>query len=219
MLHHKGRNKHHYEYWIDYSLDGKKILAGMKMPVNYVVEMFLDRIAASKVYKGSRYKDTDPLEYYMNGKAGDLMHPETRALLERLLRMLAEQGEDKTYRFIRQKVLRRGFFPGTNLNWHRTVYAGGQKKKNVPESIRGEKEVQNGEKEEDVSGVPVCRTGFLFFFYVLVIPDNITGNRECLSGHWSKIFGQDILPWEGSYPDSFRSLSQRRQGSLLRKMR
>lgn len=126
-LHHKGRNKHHYEYWIDYSLDGKKILAGMKMPVNYVVEMFLDRIAASKVYKGSRYKDTDPLEYYMNGKAGDLMHPETRALLERLLRMLAEQGEDKTYRFIRQKVLRRGF--RTNLNWHRTVYAGGQKKK------------------------------------------------------------------------------------------
>ncbi len=126
-LHHKGRNKHHYEYWIDYSLDGKKILAGMKMPVNYVVEMFLDRIAASKVYKGSRYKDTDPLEYYMNGKAGDLMHPETRALLERLLRMLAEQGEDKTYRFIRQKVLRRGF--RTNLNWHRAVYAGGQKKK------------------------------------------------------------------------------------------
>lgn len=126
-LHHKGRNKHHYEYWIDYSLDGKKILAGMKMPVNYVVEMFLDRIAASKVYKGSRYKDTDPLEYYMNGKAGDLMHPETRALLERLLRMLAEQGEDKTYRFIRQKVLRRGF--RTNLNWHRAVYAGEQKKK------------------------------------------------------------------------------------------
>lgn len=126
-LHHKGRNKHHYEYWIDYSLDGKKILAGMKMPVNYVVEMFLDRIAASKVYKGSRYKDTDPLEYYMNGKAGDLMHPETRALLERLLRMLAEQGEDKTYRFIRQKVLRRGF--RTNLNSHRAVYAGGQKKK------------------------------------------------------------------------------------------
>ena len=55
-LHHKGRNKHHYEYWIDYSLDGEKMLAGMKMPVRYVVEMFLDRIAASKVYKGGQYK-------------------------------------------------------------------------------------------------------------------------------------------------------------------
>ena len=32
-LHHKGRNKHHYEYWIDYSLEGPNLLAGMKMPV------------------------------------------------------------------------------------------------------------------------------------------------------------------------------------------
>ena len=66
----------------------------MEMPVRYVVEMFLDRIAASKVYKGNRYKDSDPLEYYMKGKAGELMHPETRRLLEKLLHMLAEQGEE-----------------------------------------------------------------------------------------------------------------------------
>ena len=105
-LHHKGRNKHHYEYWIDYSGDGERMLAGMKMPVRYVVEMFLDRIAASRVYKGDAYKDSDPLEYYLGGKAGDMMHPETRALLEKLLYMLAEQGEERTYRYIRQRVLR-----------------------------------------------------------------------------------------------------------------
>ena len=105
-LHHKGRNKHHYEYWIDYSLDGTGLLAGMRMPVRYVVEMFLDRIAASKVYKGSRYRDSDPLEYYMNGKAGELMHPETRKLLEKLLHMLAEQGEETTYQYIRREVLK-----------------------------------------------------------------------------------------------------------------
>ena len=77
------------------------------MPVRYVVEMFLDRIAASKVYKGSQYKDSDPLEYYMNGKAGELMHPETRRLLEKLLHMLAEQGEETTYEFIRRDVLKK----------------------------------------------------------------------------------------------------------------
>ena len=55
-LHHKGRNKHHYEYWIDYGTHGA-VLEGMKMPVNYVVEMFLDRIAASKVYRGAAYTD------------------------------------------------------------------------------------------------------------------------------------------------------------------
>lgn len=106
-LHHKGRNKHHYEYWIDYSLDGTHMLTGMKMPVRYVVEMFLDRIAASKVYKGSSYRDSDPLEYYLHGKAGELMHRETRALLESLLHMLAEQGEEKTYQYIRDNVLRK----------------------------------------------------------------------------------------------------------------
>lgn len=104
-LHHKGRNKHHYEYWIDYSLDGKHVLTGMKMPVRYVVEMFLDRIAASKVYKGENYKDSDPLQYYMNGKAGELMHRDTRDLLEKLLNMLAQQGEEQTYQYIKTEVL------------------------------------------------------------------------------------------------------------------
>lgn len=49
-LHHKGRNKHHYEYWIDLAVDKSQGLQGMKMPVRYVVEMFMDRVAASKIY-------------------------------------------------------------------------------------------------------------------------------------------------------------------------
>ena len=77
------------------------------MPVRYVVEMFLDRIAASKVYIGEAYNDSDPLRYYENGRAGELMHPETRALLEKLLHMLAEKGEEETYRYIRREVLRK----------------------------------------------------------------------------------------------------------------
>ncbi len=106
-LHHKGRNKHHYEYWIDYSLDGSGRLTGMKMPVRYVVEMFLDRTAASKVYKREKYKDTDPLEYYENGKAAALMHPDTRELLEKLLHMLAEEGEERTYCYIKKEILKK----------------------------------------------------------------------------------------------------------------
>ena len=106
-LHHKGRNKHHYEYWLDYSLDGSGKMAGMKMPVRYVVEMFLDRIAASRVYKGDAYRNTDPLDYYRNGRAGELMQPETRELLEKLLYMLAEEGEEKTYRYIRKEILKK----------------------------------------------------------------------------------------------------------------
>jgi len=104
-LHHKGRNKHHYEYWIDYNIKGGSILAGMRMPDRYVVEMFMDRIAASRNYQGSKYTDQSPLEYYKKGRAAELMHPAARALLERLLRMLAEKGQDVTFCYIRRVVL------------------------------------------------------------------------------------------------------------------
>ena len=49
-LHHKGRNKHHFEYWIDFAPDKSAGLIGNEMPLKYLVEMVMDRIAASKVY-------------------------------------------------------------------------------------------------------------------------------------------------------------------------
>lgn len=107
-LHHKGRNKHHYEYWVDYvTSDGKVTMAGMRMPEKYVAEMFIDRIAASKVYKGRAYKASDPLQYYVqSGSMGNLIHKDTAELLERLLRMLAEKGEAATFAYIRREVLK-----------------------------------------------------------------------------------------------------------------
>ena len=57
-LHHKGRNRHHFEYWTDYQQDGSGI-GGVEMPPKYVAEMFCDRLAASKVYQGENF-DTGP---------------------------------------------------------------------------------------------------------------------------------------------------------------
>lgn len=104
-LHHKGRNKHHLEYWIDYSLDEDSPMAGMKMPVQYVVEMFCDRVAACKTYQKEKYTDASPLEYYEHSKTHYILHPETRALLETMLTMLAEKGEEETFDYIRHEVL------------------------------------------------------------------------------------------------------------------
>lgn len=104
-LHHKGRNRHHYEYWIDYGVGEKKGLTGMKMPVRYVVEMFMDRIAASKIYMKETYNDNSPLEYYEKGLAYTVMHAESQELLERLLHMLAEKGEEETFQYIKKYVL------------------------------------------------------------------------------------------------------------------
>lgn len=105
-LHHKGRNKHHMEYWLDYDLENGGV-TGMKMPVKYVVEMFCDRISASKNYNGASYTDQMPLEYYNRGKQKhfNLLHPETAELLEELLTMLAQQGEEATFRYIKTTVL------------------------------------------------------------------------------------------------------------------
>lgn len=105
-LHHKGRNKHHLEYWIDYSLDRSQGLVGMEMPVRYVVEMFCDRIAASKNYNPDTYHDGAPLAYYLQGRERYLLHPNTKALLELLLNKLADEGEDATFDYIRREVLK-----------------------------------------------------------------------------------------------------------------
>ena len=107
-MHHKGRNKHHYEYWTDYQLDAPKgQLAGTKMPLRYVVEMFRDRIAAAQTYNKEAYTSDMPLNYFLKGKGQMLMHPETSRLLEKLLRMLAKYGQDQTFSYIRRKVLPR----------------------------------------------------------------------------------------------------------------
>lgn len=107
-LHHKGRNKHHFEYWIDYDVDGNStILAGMKMPVKYVAEMFCDRVAASRIYNKDKYKDSDPLDYYIKGLGHYIMHPETDALLHNLLKMLADKGEEYTFSYIKENVLKK----------------------------------------------------------------------------------------------------------------
>lgn len=79
----------------------------MKMPDKYIIEMFMDRIAASKVYKKEAYTDSSPLEYYNRGKDKIILHEHARELLEKCLKMLAEEGEEKTFRYIKKEVLKK----------------------------------------------------------------------------------------------------------------
>lgn len=109
-LHHKGRNKHHLEYWIDYSATGDHMLTGIRMPEKYVVEMFCDRMAASKTYRKEQYCDSAPYAYYEHSKQAYLMHPESQALLETLLLLLKNEGEEAAFTFIRKNVLRKKWY-------------------------------------------------------------------------------------------------------------
>ena len=107
-LHHKGRNRHHLEYWIDYKRqpDGTMRLAGMPMPKKYVVEMFCDRLAASRVYRGKDFDPSAPYQYYMRGKHANLLDEDAAELLETLLLKLKDEGEDAVFDYIRQEVLK-----------------------------------------------------------------------------------------------------------------
>ncbi len=103
-LHHKGRNKHHFEYWTDYNIQTKKV-GPVPMPRKYIVEMFCDRVAASKIYNGDKYTDRDSLDYYMRSKAKREIEPGTAREIEMLLNMLATKGEKKTFGYIKRVYL------------------------------------------------------------------------------------------------------------------
>ena len=60
-LHHKGRNKHHYEYWYDEEANPKCIV----MPYKYFAEMVCDTLAAGMTYEGKNWTEEFQIGYYM----------------------------------------------------------------------------------------------------------------------------------------------------------
>jgi len=109
-MHHKGRNRHHYEYWTDMSRV-TRCYESIPMPRKYLVEMVMDRRAACKIYQGDEYTDGAALEYFEKSRERELMHPETRQQLEYILIMLRDRGEKETFRYLRSHVLKGKPFP------------------------------------------------------------------------------------------------------------
>lgn len=100
-LHHKGRNKHHFEYWTDFS-DSSKVY--VEMPKKYFAEMICDRIAASKIYLKEKYTDASPLEYFESKTDINGMNEKTAADLLHFLTILKDEGEDKMFKELKQFV-------------------------------------------------------------------------------------------------------------------
>ncbi len=102
-MHHKGRNRHHYEYWTDMSRQ-TRCYESVPMPRKYLAEMVMDRIAACKTYQGDAYTSGSALAYFDKSRERELMHPETRQQLSYILTMLRDTGEKETFRFLRQML-------------------------------------------------------------------------------------------------------------------
>ncbi len=109
-MHHKGRNRHHYEYWTDMNAQTRRY-EPVPMPRKYLVEMVMDRRAACMVYQGKHYTDGSALRYFENSRERELMHPQTRRQLGYILTMLRDEGERATFAYLRNDVLAGKPFP------------------------------------------------------------------------------------------------------------
>ena len=97
-LHHKGRNKHHWEYWTDRV---KNEVVSIAMPFNYVLESVIDKIAASKVYKKDDYTTDYPIEFFANSFEINVMNEKTSKQIYKLLQYLKDNGEKQTLKYIK----------------------------------------------------------------------------------------------------------------------
>ena len=109
-MHHKGRNRHHYEYWTDMNRATRNY-ESVPMPRKYLAEMVMDRRAACITYQGDAYTDASALNYFMGSRERELMHPQTRQELEYILTMLRDRGEKETFSYLKRHVLRGKPFP------------------------------------------------------------------------------------------------------------
>ena len=87
-LHHKGRNKHHSEYWVDFSAPEKTPI----MPYKYVAEMLCDKLAAGIIYKGKDWTKDYPLQYWSREKEKILINEKLKNLVTDFLEQVSKNG-------------------------------------------------------------------------------------------------------------------------------
>lgn len=87
-LHHKGRNKHHHEYWYDYNTEQKTPI----MPYPYAVEMICDNLAAGIVYNGKNWTNHTQLDYWVKVEGKKKVNPKINEFAKAVFTEVSEQG-------------------------------------------------------------------------------------------------------------------------------
>lgn len=99
-LHHKGRNKHHYEFWIDIvDTNGNRptqpgVFYPIPMPFEYALESVCDTIAASRAYNGKKFSYAVLYKWWINSRkyAPVNMHPKTKLFVDRMYKKMLADG-------------------------------------------------------------------------------------------------------------------------------
>ncbi len=102
-MHHKGRNKHHCEYWIDVN-PNSNCYEPVKMPKKYLVESICDRIAATKIYSGKSFTRDGALNYFYKEKDYIPMHEDTKKEMERILILYNDYNDKEFFKYLKQYV-------------------------------------------------------------------------------------------------------------------
>ena len=91
-VHHKAKNKHHAEYWIDFYPEPRPVM----IPYKYVAEMICDKLAAGIIYSGKNWTSDLELKYYMKERENNLIHEGVDKLLIDVFTQVKDNGIDKT---------------------------------------------------------------------------------------------------------------------------
>lgn len=102
-MHHKGRNKHHMDYWTDISLETGKT-EPVIMPWNYFVEMICDRIAAARIYGGKNYDQGAPLDYFLKTRHENVCHELVDKYIKVFLTILKTDGEKAMFKILKDSL-------------------------------------------------------------------------------------------------------------------
>ncbi len=102
-MHHKGRNKHHVEYWTDVNIKTHQYECVI-IPDRYIAESMCDRIAASKVYNKKDFKPEFVRDYFnLEGKFLP-MHDKVREKFVFLLDYYVEHGEKELFKYMKKNM-------------------------------------------------------------------------------------------------------------------
>ena len=89
-LHHKGRNKHHPEYWYDPRSRNPMVL----VPYKYTVEMICDNLAAGIIYNGKRWTKDTQLKYWNQRKENVPLNEKNKLVLTDIFTQISINGID-----------------------------------------------------------------------------------------------------------------------------
>ena len=90
-LHHKGRNKHHYEYWYDETTKSKTLI----MPYKYAAEMICDKLAAGMAYEGKNFTKEYELKYWEKEREKVSVNENVKKFITDVLTQIAQDGINK----------------------------------------------------------------------------------------------------------------------------